>query len=121
MSCEREMSVWSMEISAPQESDSPQNFSPPRRFPLGIPIKIAITEKIESARGMMGRGKRRELLLFSFPFPSCPARSLFLSPQPPRNTKRPMRQWNLGSGFQSLMHGIPDSSSCITDFKAQDS
>ena len=36
----------------------------------------------------MGRGKRRELSsLLSSPFPSCPARSLFLSPQPPHNTK----------------------------------
>ena len=38
--------------------------SPPRRLPLGIPIKIAIIEKIESARGTMGRGKRP---LFSHP------------------------------------------------------
>ena len=51
--------------------------SPPQRLPLGIPIKISIIEKIESARGTMGTS----------PFPSCPARSLFLSPQPPHNTK----------------------------------
>ena len=51
--------------------------SPPPRLPLGIPIKISIIEKIESARGTMGTS----------PFPSCPARSLFLSPQPPLNTK----------------------------------
>ena len=51
--------------------------SPPQRLPLGIPIKISIIEKIESARGTMGTS----------PFPSCPARSLFLSPQPPYNTK----------------------------------
>ena len=51
--------------------------SPPQRLPLGIPIKISITEKIESARGTMA---------------SCPARSLFLSPQPPHNTKRPLRR-----------------------------
>ena len=42
--------------------------SPPQRLPLGIPIKISIIEKIESAR------------------------SLFLSPQPPHNTKRPLRR-----------------------------
>ena len=34
--------------------------SPSQRLPLGIPIKIAKIEKIESARGTMGRGKRRE-------------------------------------------------------------
>ena len=28
--------------------------SPPQRLPLGIPIKISIIEKIESARGTMG-------------------------------------------------------------------
>ena len=39
--------------------------SPPPRFLLGIPIKIAIIEKIESARGTIHF------------FPSCPARSLF--------------------------------------------
>ena len=66
--------------------------SPPQRLPLGIPIKIAIIEKIESAPRTMGRGKRREPL-FSHP-PSCraPARCLFLSPQLPHNTKRPLRR-----------------------------
>ena len=40
----------------------------------------------------MGRGKRREpeVSLLSFPFPSCPLRSLFLSPQPPHNTEGPL-------------------------------
>ena len=36
--------------------------SPPQKLPLGIPTKTAIIEKIESARGTMGRGKRREPL-----------------------------------------------------------
>jgi len=45
--------------------------SPPPRFSLGIPIKIAIIGKIESPRGTI------------HPYSSCPARSLFLSPQPP--------------------------------------
>ena len=40
--------------------------SPPQMLPLGIPLKIAIIEKIESARGTMGRGKRRKTL-FSLP------------------------------------------------------
>ena len=58
--------------------------SAPQRLPLSIRIKIAIIKKIESARGTMGRGPS--------PFPPCPARSLFLSPQPPYNTKRPLRR-----------------------------
>ena len=56
-----------MEISAPQESDPLQNFRPPRRLPLGIPIKIAITEKIESARRTMGKGKMRSFFFSLFP------------------------------------------------------
>ena len=60
-----------------RRSLSPALLYPLQRLPLGIPIKIAIIEKIESARGTMGRGKRR---------------SLFLSSQPPHNTKRPLRR-----------------------------
>ena len=37
----------------------------------------------------MGRGKRREPL-FSLPPSHRTPRSLFLSPQPPHNTKRPL-------------------------------
>ena len=59
---------------------SEPTFSPPRKLPLGIPIKIAIIEKIESAQGTMGRGKS----------PPPRPRFLFLSPQPPYNTKRPL-------------------------------
>ena len=45
--------------------------------PAGYPYKnMAIIEKIESAWGTMGRG-----LPSLFPFPSCPALSLFFSPQ----------------------------------------
>ena len=36
--------------------------------------------------------KREGASLLSSPFPSFPARSLFLSPQPPLNTKRPPRR-----------------------------
>ena len=64
------------------------SLSPPQRLPLGIPImfiKIAIIEKIESAQGTKAGAS-----LLSFPFPSCLGRSLFLSPQPPHNTKRPL-------------------------------
>ena len=63
-----------------------QRLSPPQRLPLGIPIKISIIEKIESA-GDDGKRETAGASLLSSPFPSCPARSLFLSPQPPHNTK----------------------------------
>ena len=41
-------------------------------------------------RGMMGRGKDWCLgaSLYFLPFPSSPARFLFLSPQPPEGTKK---------------------------------
>ena len=45
--------------------------------------------KIESVRG--DDGKRAK----AFFFPSCPTRRLFLSPQPPYNTKRPLRSRKL--------------------------
>ena len=48
--------------------------------PAGYPhqnIKISIIEKIESARGTMGRGKRRELSLFSLPPSHRAPRALF--------------------------------------------
>ena len=51
-------------------------FSPPQRLPLGIPIKISIIDKNRKRAG--NDGKRET---------ACPARSLFLSPQPPHNTK----------------------------------
>ena len=47
-------------------------------------------EKIESAQETMGRGEKAGASPLSFPFPWCLARSLFLSPQPPHNTKRPL-------------------------------
>ena len=55
--------------------------SPPQRLPLGIPIKIAIIEKNRKRAGHDGK---REKTWF--------ARSLFLSPQPLHNTKRPPRR-----------------------------
>ena len=72
--------------------------SPPQRLPLGIPIKQEpmtlhqnnIIEKIASARGTMGRGKRRPLV--SLPPSHRAPRAFFLSPQPPHNTKRPLRR-----------------------------
>ena len=55
--------------------------SPPQRLPLGIPTKIAIIEKNRKRAGHDGKREK-----------SWPARSLFLSPQPPHNTKRPVRR-----------------------------
>ena len=56
-----------------------QELSPSQRFPLGIPEKIAIIEKIESARGILPPSYRAQ----------C---ALFLSPQPPHKNKRTLRR-----------------------------
>ena len=62
--------------------------SPPQRLPLGIPIKISIIEKIESARGTMGTSPshRAPRALFFFLL------SLPTTQKPPHNTKRPLRR-----------------------------
>ena len=65
----------------------PPPLSPPHRLPLGIPIKIAIIGKIRKRAGEDGKREKAGTSLLFFPFISCPARSLFLSPQPPHNTK----------------------------------
>ena len=70
----------------------PPPLSPPHRLPLGIPIKIAIIGKIRKRAGEDGKREKAGTSLLFFPFLSCPARSLFLSPQPPHNTKRPLRR-----------------------------
>ena len=54
--------------------------SPPQRLPLGIPIKIAMHVKIESARRMMGRGKRRKPFFSLPPSHRSPALSFSFSP-----------------------------------------
>ena len=60
---------------------------------------------MESARGAMGRGKRRKASVLSSPFPSHLGRALFLSPQPPHNTKRPLRRREVDSAT-----GLPNCS-----------
>ena len=55
--------------------------------PAGYPNKNSNNRKNRKRVGAMGRGEKRER---SFLFPSCPARSLFISPQPPYYTKRPL-------------------------------
>ena len=62
--------------------------SPLQKLTPCTPIKIAIPKKIESARGTMGRRK-------TAPF-------LFLSPQPPYDTKRPLRRRKLWYGCPSI-------------------
>ena len=62
------------------------------RLPLDIPIKIAIIGKIRKRAGENGKREKAGASLLSFPFPSCLARSLFFSPQPPHDTKRPLRR-----------------------------
>ena len=60
-------------------------------IPLGIPIKTAVTEK---NRKHLGDNRNREKVgAFSLsPSHLCPALSIFLSPQPPHNTKRPLQR-----------------------------
>ena len=64
------------------------SLSPPQRVPLGILIiyiKIAIIEKIESAQGTIGRGKRREPLVSLF-LPIVPRALCFsFSPASPQH------------------------------------
>ena len=68
-----------------------KQLSPPQRPPARHPNKNSNNQKIESARGTMGRGKRRELL-FSFSPSNRAQRALFFFlPQPPYNAKRPLR------------------------------
>ena len=70
----------------------PPPLCPPHRLPLGIHIKIAIIGKIRKRAGEDGKREKAGTSLLFFPFISCPARSLFLSPQPPHNTKKPLRR-----------------------------
>ena len=64
----------------------------------------------------MERGKRREPgpRFISFPFPSSPTRFLFHSPQPPYDTKRPLRRRQDDPARQpalELMRGRADRAS----------
>ena len=77
---------------------SPAPLSPPQRLPLGIPIKIAVMEKQE-ARG----GRWEEVKDRSLPLPIMPPRSLFLSPQPRYDTKRPLRRRESAPPFSSWL------------------
>ena len=55
--------------------------SPPQTLPLGIPIKIAIIEKIESARETMGRWRRWEPLFSLSPSHRAPRALFFFLPR----------------------------------------
>ena len=62
---------------------------------VSLAIKIAIIEKKKKKKtwaGVDGKRKKAGASLLSFSFPSCPALSLFFLPQPPHNTKRPLRR-----------------------------
>ena len=79
--------------------------SPPhaQRLPLGNPVKKkSNNRKIESARGTMGRGKRRELSSL-FPLPIVPRSFSFSSPDS-YNTKRPPRR---EGSYQSVEKTAP--------------
>ena len=59
----------------------------------GYPYYIYKNSNNRKNRKRAGDDRKREKAgasLLSFPFPWCLARSLFLSPQPPHNTKRPL-------------------------------
>ena len=77
-----------------QGSDAHTDLSPPQRNPLSIPIKIGVLEGKNTTRAV-DYGKREKAgtrsHFLSLPFPSSPARFLFSSPQPPSDTKRPLR------------------------------
>ena len=68
-----------------------QNSSLLRRGPARHPNKNSNNQKIESARGTMGRGKRRELLFSFSPSHRAPRALFFFLPRPPYNAKRPLR------------------------------
>ena len=74
---------------APRVFHSVSVLSPPQRLPLGIPIKISIIEKNRKRAG--DDGKRET---------ACPARSLFLSPQP-QHKSLPTIQRGLCGGERS--------------------
>ena len=61
--------------------------------PAGYPYYIYKNSNNRKNRKRAGddrKGEKAGASLLSFPFPWCLARSLFLSPQPPHNTKRPL-------------------------------
>ena len=58
--------------------------------PAGYPYKNSNNRKNRKRAGNDGKKEKAAASLLSFPFPSFPARSLFLSPQPSHNTKRPL-------------------------------
>ena len=60
--------------------------------PARYPYKISNNRKNRKRAGEDGKRDKAGTSLLSFPFLPCPARSLFLSPQPPHNTKRPLRR-----------------------------
>ena len=73
--------------------------------PAGYPHQNINNRKNRKRAGDDGKRETAGALsLLSSPFPSCPARSLFLSPQPPHNTKSlPTTQRGLCGG-ESLEH-----------------
>ena len=67
----------------------------PAEAPARYSYKNSNNRKIESARGTMGRGKRREGLSSFFPLPIVPRALSFFSPQSHHNTRRPLRRSEL--------------------------
>ena len=63
--------------------------------PAGYPDKNSNNRNNRKRAWDDGKRGKAGASLLSFPFPSCPALSIFLSPQPPHNTQRPLqrREW----------------------------
>ena len=72
--------------------------------PVGYPYKNSNNRKNIKRAEEDGKRKKAGSSLLSFPFPSCPARCLFLSPQLPHNTKWPLRRRLRGTGMY-FWHG----------------
>ena len=68
---------------------------PPQRLPLGIPYENNNNRNNRKRAGDDGKREKAVTSFLSSPFPSFPAHSLFLSPQPPHNIKRPLRRREL--------------------------
>ena len=68
--------------------------------PLKRPNSFLVKPKPQNRKSCQTTARyMEEASLLSFPFPSCPARFLLFSPQPPCNTKRPLWWRELWSHF----------------------
>ena len=83
--CSTQIKMRGLEDTVYTTVSTSLRLSPPQRLPLGIPIKISIIDNNRKRAGNDGKRETAGASLLSPPLPSCPARSLFLSPQPAHN------------------------------------